>query len=123
MKHFKRLMFASLVALGALAFVTPAALACGGAKPMPAKTVKAKKPADVLIPVKGMTCGGCADKVQVALMKLRGVIKATVDHKTEAATIHYDAALVSTAELADAIQKAGYTAGSPKRVKAPKRQS
>ena len=78
----------ALVAASAITLAAPSALACGGATPIPAKTKKATTPADVIIPVKGMTCGGCANKIQVALMKLDAVISAAVDHAKGEATVH-----------------------------------
>jgi len=122
MKQFKRLAIAALCALGALTLVTPASAQCGPDKPAPAKTKKAVKPADVAISVKGMTCGGCANKVQTALMTINGVLSATVTHDPGKAVIHYDAALVTTAELVAAITAQGYTTGKPEKV-SPKRQS
>ena len=113
----------TVVAASAIALAAPSALACGGATPIPAKTKKATTPADVIIPVKGMVCGGCANKIQVALMKLDAVISAAVDHAKGEATVHYDAALLTSKELVTIINKQGYETGTPKDAPTPKRQS
>ena len=39
------------------------------------------------IPIKGMTCDACAQAIQRALAKLKGVVKADVNLLTEKATV------------------------------------
>ncbi len=122
MHPLKHLFFIAVVAVGGFSVVAPAAFACGVDKPTPAKTKQATNPANVVIPVHGMTCDGCANKVQVMLMKIQGVLAANVVFKTNHAAVYYDAALVTTAEIVDAIKRSGYKAGVPKPVKVPSRK-
>lgn len=117
MKLIKRLAITATVMLTAASFALPAIAACGPDKPTPAKTTKAAKPADVAIPVDGMSCGGCANKVQSELMKLSGVLSATVSFENKSAVIHYDATKISTAQLVASIKGQGYKTGTPKPMK------
>ena len=45
--------------------------------------------ASVVIPVKGMTCGGCCTKIETAVKELDGVVNAKADYKNGKATITY----------------------------------
>jgi len=65
------------------------------------------------IPVSGMTCASCANRVERYLNKLDGVT-ATVNYATEKATVDFDAAAVAPDALIAAIQEAGYDAALPK---------
>jgi Cu+-exporting ATPase len=66
----------------------------------------------VELPISGMTCASCANRVERRLNKLDGV-SATVNYATEKATVDYDAATVEPAQLVDAVQAAGYGAMLP----------
>ena len=61
----------------------------------------------VSLPIEGMTCATCASRVERALSGLPSV-SATVNLATERAEVHFDAAQVSAAQLADAVRAAGY---------------
>jgi Cu+-exporting ATPase len=73
-------------------------------------TVQETKQSQVTIPIGGMTCAACAQRVEKALSKLEGVLKASVNLATEKATIDYDAAVVRLSDLRATIEKAGYQA-------------
>ena len=64
------------------------------------------------LPVQGMTCASCANRIERKLNKLEGV-EATVNFATEQATVSYDSATVEPEELLDAVEAAGYQAELP----------
>ncbi|MCF8042366.1 MAG: heavy metal translocating P-type ATPase [Desulfarculaceae bacterium] len=62
------------------------------------------------LPIVGMTCANCAATVERTLnKKVPGVIRANVNFGTEAATVEYDPDQTSPEEMAQAVEKAGYT--------------
>jgi Cu+-exporting ATPase len=62
----------------------------------------------VTLPVRGMSCASCVEKVQTALKNVPGVVKASVNFATEKATVEYLPAQVTTRDLAKAVHDAGY---------------
>ena len=62
----------------------------------------------VNLPVRGMTCGGCARTVERKLSATPGVVKVTVDLEGGSATVQYDAAAVEPETLANAVRQLGY---------------
>jgi Cu+-exporting ATPase len=66
----------------------------------------------VELPITGMTCASCANRVERGLNKLDGVT-ATVNYATEKATIDFDPGSVEPAQLIAAVQAAGYEASLP----------
>jgi len=62
----------------------------------------------VTIPIGGMTCAACAARVEKAISKLDGVIKASVNLATEKATIEYDTQKIRLSAIKQSIEKAGY---------------
>jgi copper chaperone CopZ len=62
----------------------------------------------VKLPVRGMTCGGCARTVEGKLSATPGVAKVTVDLEGGSATVEYDAAAVQPETLANAVRQLGY---------------
>ncbi len=61
-----------------------------------------------VLPVQGMTCASCVNRVQTALNRLPGVIEATVNFATAKATIHYIPNLVAVKDFMKAAEAAGY---------------
>jgi len=59
--------------------------------------------------VGGMLTAGCARNVERALMKLAGVHHVSANPINETATVHFDEALVTLAQLQDATRDCGYT--------------
>jgi Cu+-exporting ATPase len=66
----------------------------------------------VELPITGMTCASCANRVERGLNKLDGVT-ATVNYATEKATVDFDPGSVEPAELIAAVQAAGYETSLP----------
>lgn len=65
---------------------------------------------EITIPIQGMTCAACANRVEKVTSKLNGVSSATVNFATEKATLKYDPSLVRISEIKQSIAKAGYKA-------------
>ena len=64
------------------------------------------------LPITGMTCASCANRIERRLNKLDGVT-ATVNYATEKARVDYDAAAVEPEQLIEAVEAAGYSAALP----------
>jgi Cu+-exporting ATPase len=62
----------------------------------------------ITVPIRGMSCASCVEKVQTALNHVPGVLKASVNFATEKATVEYVPGKVSVKDLAKAVQAAGY---------------
>lgn len=58
--------------------------------------------------IEGMTCASCVNRVQKALVRVDGVVDASVNLATETASVTYDPSAVGPAELSAAVEKAGY---------------
>jgi Cu+-exporting ATPase len=63
----------------------------------------------VTLPVQGMSCASCVNKVQTALSNVPGVIGADVNFATEKATVEYVSAQVTLKDLSKAVEAIGYT--------------
>jgi P-type Cu+ transporter len=64
------------------------------------------------LPIVGMTCASCANRIERNLNKLDGVT-ASVNYATEKATVDFDAASVAPEQLVAAVEAAGYQAVLP----------
>jgi Cu+-exporting ATPase len=64
------------------------------------------------LPITGMTCASCANRIERKLNKLDGV-QASVNYATEKATVDYDPAAVEPDALVGAVEAAGYHAKLP----------
>ena len=73
---------------------------------------------NVELPIEGMTCASCANRIERRLNKVDGVV-ATVNYATERATVQYDPATVEPEELIGAVEAAGYSAQLPASEAAP----
>ena len=67
----------------------------------------------ITIPVNGMHCGACQNRVQTALTKTDGVREARVDLAKKSATVTYDEASVLPEKLVQVINATGYEATLP----------
>lgn len=79
------------------------------------QTATATSNANVLkvdLPITGMTCAACANRIEKRLNKQNGVEKASVNFATERATINYDRQATNVENLIQTIRETGYdTAG------------
>jgi len=62
----------------------------------------------ITVPIRGMSCASCVEKVQTALKNVPGVVKASVNFATEKATVEYLPGQVTVRDLAKAVHDAGY---------------
>lgn len=81
-------------------------------KPQPQTSAAAQSAhlSTIELKVSGMTCSGCAVSVRNALLEVRGVASASVDHEAGRATVRYDPVKASTDQLIEAVNKTGYKA-------------
>src|SRR5215207_2030415 len=63
---------------------------------------------DVSFSVTGMTCASCVNRVEKAIGKVAGVERAAVNLATERATVSYDPRQATVADIATAVERAGY---------------
>ena len=63
---------------------------------------------ELQLPIEGMTCASCVNRIERYLRATDGVETASVNLATEIATIRYLPALAGRAELVEAVEKAGY---------------
>ena len=71
----------------------------------------ASPPAELTLPVVGMTCASCVNRIERFLNRADGVEVATVNLATERATVHFDPAVIDRAGIVSAIESAGYEVG------------
>jgi len=64
------------------------------------------------LPVRGMSCAGCAANIQKNLGALEGVDKANVNFATSMATVIFDPDVVKPVEFASRIREIGYDVGT-----------
>ncbi|WP_026370468.1 heavy metal translocating P-type ATPase [Kallotenue papyrolyticum] len=62
----------------------------------------------ITLPVTGMTCAACVNRVEKALRRLEGVEQAQVNLATEQTSVTYDPQRVQPATLIQAIERSGY---------------
>lgn len=72
--------------------------------------VEKSKQNHVVIPIGGMTCAVCAQRVEKALAKMEGISKVSVNLATEKASVEYDSQMVRMSAIKQCIEKAGYKA-------------
>ncbi|MGI8998723.1 MAG: heavy metal translocating P-type ATPase, partial [Candidatus Limnocylindria bacterium] len=65
-------------------------------------------PSELMLPIEGMTCASCVNRVERFLRKTDGVVEANVNLATEEASVTFDPAVVGRSELERAVEDAGY---------------
>lgn len=65
---------------------------------------------EVTIPIEGMTCAACAQRIEKALGRMDGVLHVSVNYATEKAAVAYDPHKVKMSALKQTIEKLGYKA-------------
>jgi P-type Cu+ transporter len=68
------------------------------------------------LPITGMTCAACANRIEKQLNKHSGVEKASVNFATAKATINYDPQQTSVSSLIQTVKDVGYDTVPPSRV-------
>lgn len=79
-----------------------------------ASSAKIQEVKKVTIPVTGMSCAACANRVEKGLGKVEGVTGANVNFALENATVEFDPAQVDMAGLIQKIEDLGYGVKSGK---------
>ncbi|MDR4497423.1 MAG: cation transporter [Candidatus Scalindua sp.] len=64
---------------------------------------------EVILNIKGMTCGGCSSKVKQALTQCPGVKDVQVDHKSGKAVVEVESGKAKTEELIESVKSLGYS--------------
>ena len=65
-------------------------------------------PIELVLPVEGMTCASCVNRIERFLSRTPGVEAAAVNLATEQATVRFDPTVAGRAELVAAVEAAGY---------------
>src|SRR5919106_6803900 len=68
----------------------------------------ARESSELTLPVVGMTCASCVNRIERFLSRADGVADASVNLATERATVRFDPALIDRTGIVAAIQAAGY---------------
>jgi Cu+-exporting ATPase len=61
-----------------------------------------------VLPIQGMTCASCVNRVEKALSSLKGVVAVNVNFATERASVEYIPEELTIRDLKKAVQEAGY---------------
>jgi Cu+-exporting ATPase len=64
--------------------------------------------AEIQLPIEGMTCASCVNRIERYLRATEGVESASVNLATELATIRYLPDIAGRTELVGAVERAGY---------------
>lgn len=64
---------------------------------------------EIVLPIDGMTCAACVQKIEKAISKLNGVEYASVNLATEKLSLKYDSTQIRISEIKASILKLGYT--------------
>lgn len=81
------------------------------AEPAPGPAARQPPPAaEATLPITGMTCASCAQRVARALNRMPGVAAAHVNFATQRATVTYDPARAAIGPMIHRIREAGYDA-------------
>ena len=83
---------------------------CSSNAQSPGKAVSNEEPKTVKLKITGMTCAGCTNGVATALKELDGVLEQKVEYPGNLATVKYNPAKTSVANIIKAIEKLGYKA-------------
>jgi Cu+-exporting ATPase len=67
-----------------------------------------RDPIEIVLPIEGMTCASCVNRIERFLSKTNGVVTANVNLATERATVSVDPAVAGRSELVAAVEAAGY---------------
>jgi Cu+-exporting ATPase len=65
-------------------------------------------PIEIVLPIEGMTCASCVNRIERFLKKTPGIEDASVNLATERATVRLDPAVAGRDEAVEAVRAAGY---------------
>ncbi len=65
-------------------------------------------PIEIVLPIEGMTCASCVNRIERFLNKTHGVVEASVNLATERATVRVLPGVAGRTELVGAVEAAGY---------------
>ena len=68
----------------------------------------AAQPTEIMLPIEGMTCASCVNRIERFLKKTPGVSDASVNLATERATVRLDPTMAGRDEAVAAVRAAGY---------------
>ena len=71
-------------------------------------TLETAPPIEIVLPIEGMTCASCVNRIERFLTKTPGVAGASVNLATERATVLVDPSVAGRDELVRAVEAAGY---------------
>ena len=71
---------------------------------------RAADPANTILAIKGMTCGGCVAAVKVELKRTEGVSAYDVSLEKAEANVTYDPAKTDPKKIAESVSKTGFEA-------------
>jgi Cu+-exporting ATPase len=71
----------------------------------------ARSDTELTLPVVGMTCASCVNRIERFLNRADGIANANVNLATERATVRFDPALIDRAGIVATIQASGYEVG------------
>src|SRR5450755_318710 len=74
----------------------------------PAQATARTTPIEIVLPIEGMTCASCVNRIERFLNKTEGVLQANVNLATGRATVTVDPAVAGRLELVTAVEAAGY---------------
>jgi len=74
------------------------------------EVVVKSKEKEITMPIQGMTCAACANRIEKVVSKLEGVSSASVNFATEKLVTKYNPDTVRISQIKQAIEKAGYKA-------------
>ncbi|MBA2299740.1 MAG: heavy metal translocating P-type ATPase [Chloroflexi bacterium] len=75
---------------------------------MTTEQLRPSAPTEIQLPIEGMTCASCVNRIERFLNKTEGVETATVNLATEMATIRYLPDVAAREDLVGAVEAAGY---------------
>jgi Cu+-exporting ATPase len=74
----------------------------------PSPPAPSVQPIEIILPIEGMTCASCVNRIERFLKKTPGVEQAAVNLATEKATVLVDPGIAGRDELVKAVEAAGY---------------
>lgn len=72
--------------------------------------IEEEKMKTATIPIEGMTCAACANRIEKVLGKMEGVLRVSVNFATEKATVEYNPQITRLSAIKQVIEKTGYKA-------------